>query len=162
MKLHISCDKDSWINASTVTDHLTSDTSQVSPLRHQIDSSINEFIGDGAYDSLGVFKKLIDKNEHPPDLIVPPIKRSVMSTHPEFKQRNDHISFINDYGRDVWEMTSGYTMQSKAENNVFRFKTIIGTKLASRLPKNQNTEANLRCLILNKMTLCGMPKYAER
>jgi hypothetical protein len=162
VKLHVSSEKDSWINASTVTDDRTSDTSQVGPLRDQVDSEVDEFIGDGAYDSRGVFKGLIDKNEHPPKLLVPPIKGAVISTDPEFKQRNDHITFIDSHGRDVWEMTSGYTMQSKAENNFFRFKTISGRKLASRLPKNQEIESNLGCLILNKMTLCGMPEYAKR
>ena len=87
---------------------------------------------------------------------------AVISSDPAFKQRNNHISFINDYSRDIWEMASGYTMQSKAENNFFRFKTIIGRKLASRHPKNQDIEANLGCLILNKMALCGMPEYEKR
>jgi hypothetical protein len=162
MKLHISSEKDSWINASCLTDHVTSDTSQVGLLRDQIESDIDEFIADGAYDSKHVFKSLIDTNERDPVLIVPPIKGAVISPDPEFKQRNKHISFIRKYGRDIWEIVSGYTMQSKAENNFSRYKTMIGRKLASRLPKNQRTEANLGCLILNKMTLCGMPKYRKR
>lgn len=162
MKLHISSEKDSWINASTLTDHRSSDTSQVGSLRDQIDSDIDDFIADGAYDSKDVFKDLIDKNENPPELIVPPNKGAVMSIDPEFKQRNDHITFIDKHGRDAWEMYAGYSLQSKVENNFFRYKTIIGRKLASRLPKNQNTEANLGCLLLNKMTLSAMPEYDKR
>lgn len=145
-----------------LTDHLTSDVSQVITLRYQIKPEIDDFIADGAYDSKSLFKDLLDKNKHSPGLIVPPVKGAVRSTAPEFKQRNDHLSFIEEHGRDQWEIESGYTMQSKAENNFFRYKTIIGRKLASRLPKNQKTEASLGCLILNKMTLCGMPNYGER
>ena len=111
MKLHMSSEKDSWINACTLTDHRTSDASQVGPLRYQIDMNIDEFIGDGAYDSKRVFKSLIDTNERAPVLIVPPIKGAVISPDPEFKQRNKHISFISKYGRDKWEIASGYTMQ---------------------------------------------------
>ena len=161
-KLHISSENDSWINASTLTDHLTSDTSQVEPLRNQIDAEIERFIADGAYDSKPVFKKLLDRNDSPPDLIVPPVTGAVISKQLEFNQRNDHILFIDKHGREAWEMASGYTMQSKVENNFFRFKTIIGRNLASRLPENQNTEAHLGCLILNKMTLCGLPEYEKK
>ena len=76
---------------STVTDHRTSDTSQVGALRDQLDSDIDRFIGDGAYDSEGVFNNLIDKNDHQPELIVPPMDVAVISSDPEFKQRNNHI-----------------------------------------------------------------------
>jgi len=159
MKLHLSAEKDGWINANTLTDHLTSDTSQVAPLRAQIKKEIDRFTGDGAYDSRELFMHLMDKNSVPPELIVPPKKGAILSDNSEFMQRNDHIIFMDKHGRDAWEIKSGYTMQSKAENTFFRFKTIIGRKLASRVSKNQQTEANLGCLILNKMHLCGMPKY---
>ena len=108
-KLHISCDTDSWISGSTVTDHRTSDTSQVGALRDQLDSDIDRFIGDGAYDSKGVFNNLIDKNDHQPELIVPPMDVAVISSDPEFKQRNNHISFINDYRPNMPEAVKTYT-----------------------------------------------------
>ena len=79
--------------------------------------------------------------------------------HVHFIRHFFFIGLVNEWPTAV--PTPG-TGSSKAENNFFRFKTIIGRKLASRHPKNQDIEANLGCLILNKMALCGMPEYEKR
>ena len=51
MKLHLAIDENSKkIEASTLTDHLTSDTSQVKPLLDKVDSEIGDVKADGAYD----------------------------------------------------------------------------------------------------------------
>ena len=51
MKLHLAIDENSKeIEASTLTDHLTSDASQVKPLLDNVDSEIGDVKADGAYD----------------------------------------------------------------------------------------------------------------
>ena len=51
MKLHLAIDENSKeIEASTLTDHLTSDASQVKPLLDNVDAEIGDVKADGAYD----------------------------------------------------------------------------------------------------------------
>lgn len=60
-------------------------------------------------------------------------------------------------GRKNWKKTSGYHKRSLAETHMFRFKTILGAELSSRIFENQVAEAKIKTLILNKMTRLGMP-----
>ncbi len=41
---------------------------------------------------------------------------------------------------------------------MYRWKIIYGDKLRSRITEQQIVEANIKCKLLNKMTLLGMPK----
>jgi len=41
---------------------------------------------------------------------------------------------------------------------MFRLKAIFGAELSTRLMETQTTQALIRCLALNKMTLLGMPE----
>ena len=61
-------------------------------------------------------------------------------------------------GKTQWKKTSGYHKRSAAETQMFRFKTILGGGLSSRLFTNQVSEAKIKALILNKMTALGMPE----
>ena len=61
MKLHLAIDENSKeIEASTLTDHLTSDASQVQPLLDNVDSEIGDVKADGAYDYDSVLQVLKD------------------------------------------------------------------------------------------------------
>ena len=51
----------------------------------------------------------------------------------------------------------GHIQQARAENTMYRYKTIIGGKLRSRHFDSQKNEAVLSCSILNKMASFGMP-----
>ena len=52
---------------------------------------------------------------------------------------------------------SGYHRRSLVENGFYRYKQLLGDKLASRQLANQHVEAMIKCHILNKLTLIGMP-----
>jgi len=155
-KLHISVGIDAQIKAVTLTNHLTDDASQVGPLRSQINEDVSETIGDGAYDSRGVYEEL-QMNDADIKFTIPPRNSAVQSDDTLFRQRNDHIDYIDKNGRSQWERTSGYTQQARVENTMYRYKTIIGGKLRSRHIESQETEAVLSCSILNTMADLGMP-----
>jgi len=56
------------------------------------------------------------------------------------------------------ERKNNYHRRSKAETTMYRWKIIYGDKLRSRITEQQIVEANIKCKLLNKMTLLGMPK----
>ena len=53
-------------------------------------------------------------------------------------------------GRRRWKRESGYHRQGRVENTFFRFKAIIGSRLRSRCPSAQETEAVLACNVLTQ------------
>jgi hypothetical protein len=65
---------------------------------------------------------------------------------------------IEARGRSAWQVLSGYTRQSIAENTMFRFKQVFGGRLWARRYATQRTEALVKCSILNRMTQLGMPE----
>jgi hypothetical protein len=155
-KCHLSVTRTGDIQAGTVTDHRTDDASQVPKLQEQVEEDVAGAIGDGAYDVKHVYQSFIEMN---PDirLIIPPRSYAVMSEDPKLKQRNEHIDKIQQHGREAWENSSGYTQQARAENTMFRYKTIFGGQLRSRTFESQENEVILNCSILNKMRSLGMP-----
>ena len=75
------------------------------------------------------------------------------------KQRNKIVEKIWAYGgKKRWKEKSGYHRRSLAETQMYRFKQILGGKLSSRSFDNQVAESNIKALILNKMTMLGMPQ----
>ncbi len=64
---------------------------------------------------------------------------------------------IQQQGRYAWRVASGCTRQSLAENAVFRFKSIFGSRLRARRFDNQRVEGWIKCGVLNRMVSLGMP-----
>lgn len=96
-KLHISVDTTGTIQATTVTDHRTDDASQVPELRSQVKEKIKGFIADGAYDTATVYQ-LFHKDDDS-QKIIPPRNNAIVSDNIILKQRNEHISYIQNHGR---------------------------------------------------------------
>ena len=113
-------------------------------------------VADGAYDTADVYATFISENKDA-TIIIPPRKSAVLSDDILFSQRNNHIEYIQNNGRDEWEKRSGYSKQARSENTMFRYKTTFGDKLHARLFESQKNEAMLSCSILNKMASLGMP-----
>ena len=155
-KMHVSVGTDGDIQAVTVTDQYTDDASQVSELQDQMTETVDGGVADGAYDSHDVYESFLDKNTDS-RIIIPPRSTAVMSEDAVFKQRNEHIYYIQEHGREAWEDSSGYTKQARSENTMFRYKLIFGGHLRSRTDRSQETEVTLNCSILNKMASLGMP-----
>lgn len=90
----------------------------------------------------------------------------LVTKHPSDGQRlrNELVQEIRTAGGKVeWKKSSGYHKRSLVETQMFRFKTILGGGLSSRLLANQVAETKIKTLILNKMSRVGMPRsYAVK
>jgi hypothetical protein len=71
--------------------------------------------------------------------------------------RDENFRAIRQKGRRQWKKDSGYHRRSLAETAFFRFKTIFGPMLRSRLFPGQATELFIKAAALNRMTHLGMP-----
>jgi hypothetical protein len=126
-KLHIGVDAQGRMVASTVTESAEQDPSHVPELLSQVDGVIDRFIGDGIFDQAPVSTAVA---HHSPGarVIIPPRKDAVLSptvtTAPT--QRDQHVLAIKNAGRCAWTRTSGYDVQSHAENAFSRCKRTFG------------------------------------
>ncbi len=59
--------------------------------------------------------------------------------------------------RREWHKRSGFSKRSMVETAIFRYKTIIGRGMRSRILVGQRVEVQLACRVLNTMTRLGMP-----
>ncbi len=160
-KLHIGVDDSGYIQAAELTPRSTDDAQAVPLLLDQIERSIDVFCGDGAYDRASVYQALEKHNGGiQPEFLVPPRKDAAISASGG-TQRDKHIAFIKEHGRSKWYKRQGYTTQSRVENTMYRYKTIIGGKLRARDFSNQQTESKIGVKMLNWMTSQGMPVSAS-
>jgi len=156
-KLHIGVDEETLeIHASVLTDHLTSDPSQLLPLLDQVESEVSVVKADGVYDQ-SPLRKLLDSRGI--KSIFPPRKDATLSkdyiNNPT--QRDLDILKIEKHGRESWEYSSGYSKRNLVENAMSRYKNNIGAKLRSKTLKRQKVETELGIHLLNKMTTLGLP-----
>jgi hypothetical protein len=89
-------------------------------------------------------------------VIIPPRSTAVPSETPT-SQRDRHLRAIAEHGRINWQRNSGYARRSLVETAMYRYKTIIGRRLRTRILPNQRTEAKIGCNVLNRLTDLGMP-----
>lgn len=82
--------------------------------------------------------------------------------NPALIHRNNAVLEIHGQGgtdeaRSCWKVLKGYPLRSLLETSMYRIKQLIGGNLRSRSWKRQVTEAQVKCLVVNKMTRLGMP-----
>lgn len=156
-KLHLS------INASTqeiVAEVLTSrrgdDADQVPALLAQVEPPVAKLYGDGAYDAWKLYDAL---GEIQP--VIPPQRGAAIRQHGNCAgprlPRDEAIRGIRRLGRRGWKRASGYHRRSLVETSMFRLKRAFGDRLKNKAFENQQTEARLRCKLLNRFTQIGMP-----
>ena len=115
MKLHLGVDEATGdIVAETLTTNDVGDPSEAPVLLAQIDTPIDTFLGDGAYDTQGVYDAVAEHSGDTGEVIVPPRKNAVVSTSivGEQSQRDRHVITIDRFGRPSWEVQVGYTSSS--------------------------------------------------
>ena len=164
-KLHLAVDVVTGdILAETLTEHGVDDAHEVPALVEQVTPVIVRFGGDGAYDKHKVYDTLCDRGQQqhrPIDITIPPRQDAKIWQHGNCQApphpRDENLRYIRQHGRTTWKRDSGYHRRSLAETAVFRYKRIVGEKLASRTLETQRTEARIGCKILNQMTRLGMP-----
>ena len=161
--LHLCIDKDGYILSSTLTNHTTSDTSQVDELLKGVGASTEGVMGDGGYDSPETYKALNrhqqrHHQENPIRAIIPPNTGFQEAKETDDAQRLENIRVIEDKGKHFWQNSLNYGLRAKVENSMHRYKTIIGNKLRSKTFESQTTETRIAVNILNRMIDLGMPK----
>lgn len=160
-KLHIAVDENGYIASSELTTHNISDCATIGTLLEEIDNPIDTVLADGAYDQPSTYKALIaHQNQHgneiPIKAVVPPNLGFRAEMPDDSKLRLDNICLM-EQGRKRWQKHTNYGRRAKAENAIYRYKSIIGNKLKSRTFLNQKTESKVSANILNIMTKLGMP-----
>lgn len=147
------------VHAVELTTNAVSDASMVKPLLASVSQLISKVGADGAYDKVKVYDVLAGRQIEP---LIPPRVNAVIWTDetgvPLLHPRNEALKTINVVGLAAWKQQSGYHRRSKAETGMFRWKTIFGDQLATRLLAHQQLEAQIKATCLNRLTQLGMPK----
>lgn len=160
-KLHLGVDeKTGLVHAQILTENGKGDgdAQQVEEMLEQVESPIDKFSGDGAYDTYEIWELLKEKGI---EGIIPPQENAIYWVD-EFDElldlgRNVILEKIEEVGRAEWKQNSNYHRRSLSETAMMRFKTIFGPTLCSRIFEKQKTEAAVKVKCLNKMTRVGMP-----
>jgi len=152
-KVHLAVDADvKDVLAVEVTTEQWTDGEVFAGLLEQIEGTIAQVDGDGAYDTRGVYAAAGERGAR---VAVPPRDNAVPweADHP----RTQALAIIAEHGLPAWKQAVGYHRRSLAENAMYRFKQLFGDRLASRLFETQVTEVHVRVAALNVMTYLGMP-----
>lgn len=164
-KLHIGVDADSLdIGAALMTESQRLDGNYLEPLVEQIDVSIRQMTGDGAYDKRSCYRLANERSSKP---VFPPqhnaiVQRNKFKKDLALKERDELINYLNrgkSYKNRLtrWKNKNDYHRRSLVETTMFRLKTLFGDKVNSKNFDNQATDLMIRCAIINKMNLLGMP-----
>ena len=159
-KLHLGVDETTGeVVATVLTDNATDDAAMGPALLDQVADEIEAVGADGAYDKQKVYRVLTARKIAP---MIPPRRDAVIWQHGNCKApphpRDEALRYIPRHGRKKWKRDSGYHRRSKAENAMYRFKTIFGSSLWARTMENQQLEARIKTRVLNRMTALAMPE----
>src|SRR5438552_10301862 len=110
VKLHITIDQQSRHIIATLNSHPDLlDRQFVSRMLDQIESPIEEFRADGAYDYINCYKPLSERGVK---AIIPPNKRAVITNDPIKKWRDENLRMVQEVGMVEWKKQSGYHFRS--------------------------------------------------
>ena len=160
-KLHIAIDAVTGeIVACDLTSKSATDASRVPSLFKQTKRPIASVRADSIYDTASVYAAAEGHREdRSPRVLIPPKKGAQIGPKSStFSERNRNIRLRARFGKRKWHTQSGYSMRSKVETTLSRYKTILGAAMRSRRLANQRVEARIGCKIHNLMTALGMPE----
>jgi hypothetical protein len=150
VKMHIAIDNESMqILAVESTADDVHDCEMFDTLIDSIPGQINKVLADGAYGTVGAYKKC---NEQNIELVARPKDSDVVhqnSIEPHILQRNEHVAYYHKKGIYAWANKNGYWDRNRAETNMSRYVTTFDDRLASRNVQAQKNEITLKCHILN-------------
>lgn len=156
-KPHIGIDGEGVVRASTMTTHKVNDRACFSPLIDSLDTDyIDDVLADAGYDSHAAYHDCVKKGIRP--LILPPHNAKLSKRKDASLQRNNTIAYVKEKGIHAWKRNYNYGRRNRVENTFFRLKTLFGPHLVSRTWNNQAKESMFLYILLNKMTLLGMPR----
>lgn len=160
-KLHLSVDPDTHeIVAVVLTENSSHDADVVTEMLEQVKQPVKNFYGDGVYDKWKVYDRLVLSDINP---VIPPQHNAKIKQHgnklAEPLPRDEAIRNIRQLGLRRWKQEVGYHRRSLVETAMYRMKQTFGSYLKNRAFKNQQTEAKLRCKILNRYAQLGLPQF---
>jgi Transposase DDE domain len=154
-KLHLGVDAAGMIMAYRLTEATVDDATTGIDLIEAVDGDLASVTADAAYDTVAFYEAASAQGT---TVVVPPTKTAKVSRRrPRSGARDRTIKSVEKLGRRRWKKASGYHRQTRVENAVFRYKSIIGESLRACSPDGRVTEACLACNILNRMTELGRP-----
>lgn len=165
-KIHLAVDEKSGeIVGMTLTGRDDDDASQLLPLMEQAVEQgldIAKVGTDGAYDTEECWTLLGDLGI---EAIIPPRENAVYWLDADGRlrdhARNRILEEVDQGGeganRKGWKERSGYHRRSISENDFFRWKTILGERMYAREIENQQTEAAVKCAVLNRFIQLAKP-----
>jgi hypothetical protein len=162
-KLHLGIDEIGYIIATSLTDRIADDGCVAISMLEQIEGSIARFTADGAYDSRPMYEALAASSVANIKIVIPPMQTATVDSRATgvWCQRNQAIERIDEVGRRQWRKESGAHQQARAENGMYRYKSIIGDRLRTQHREAQKKEALIAVNVINRMTALGMPESAK-
>jgi hypothetical protein len=162
-KVHVGmCADSGQVVVSGMTSNNVSDDEAMPYLMEALEGiPLGDVIGDGAYDTTDCREAIHDRGGRQ---IIPPDKNAKLQSGkplPCLKARDEairRIQELDDEGRAKWKQEIGYHRRSRVETLMYRYKTILGDRLASRKESTQATEVAVKLDVLNRMIELGMPK----
>ncbi len=154
-KLHLGVDGAGVIVAHTLTEATVDDATTGVGLIEALHADLARVTADAAYDTIAFYAAATARDAI---VVVPPNKAARVSRRrPRSSARDRTIRKMKQIGRRRWKAEAGYYRQTRVENAVFRYKSIIGDRLRARAPGGQQAEVLIACHILNQMTDLGRP-----
>jgi len=162
-KVHIGmCADSGQIIVSAMTSNNVSDDEAMLHMMEALEGiPLGDVLGDGAYDTVDCREAVNDRGGRQ---VIPPDKNAKLQKKkllPALKERDRAIRRIQELGEDGrsrWKQEVGYHRRSRVETAMFRYKTVLGDRLAARKEWTQATEVAIKLDALNRMTELGMPK----
>jgi hypothetical protein len=160
-ELHLSINAASQeIVAEALTSKKRDGADLVPEILAQIDPPVAKLYGDGAYDKWKLYDMLDGQAIVP---VIPPRRSASIRRHGNCAgkplARDEALRGIRRLGRRRWKQHIGYHRRSLIETSISRLKRTFGTRLKNKGFENQQTEARLRCKLLNRFTHLGMPQF---
>ena len=150
VKMHLAVDNDSMqILAVESTADDVHDCEVFDTLIDSIPQQIDKALADGAYATVGAYKKAEERNI---ELVAKPKASDIVNdtdTEPHILERNKQVAYFHENGIYAWANKNSYWDRNKAETTMSRFTTTFDDKLASRTVQSQKNEIILKCHILN-------------
>lgn len=150
VKMHLAVDNESMqILAVESTADDVHDCEVFDQLIDSIPEQIDKALADGAYGTVGAYKKAEERNIK---LVAKPKASDVVNkeaTEPHILERNRQVAYFQENGIYAWANMNDYWDRNRAEATMSRFITTFDDKLASRTFQSQKNEVVLKCRILN-------------
>ena len=155
-KLHLGVNRSGVIVARALTDATADDALTGVTLVGAVDGDVASVTADPAYDTIAFYAAATERGAN---VVVPPVKTARLSRRgPRSRARDRTIRRVTKMGRRQWKKEAGYHRQARAENAIFRYKSLLGDGLRARTADGQVVETVLACNVLNRMTELGRPK----